>query len=262
MADKFRDALPEDIRSHAALEKIENIGDLGRSFVSAQQMIGKDPSSLIEIPAADNPEAMRAALGRLGAPTEVGGYEIAAPEGAPEWLAPDQPMSKGFLDVAVKTGLLPHQTKDVYNWFSGQMTEAAIVQEAQSLETSEANIRKLEGEFGGAFDKKVALANHGIDKLGGEELRKVLNDANVGHEPSVIKAFAAVGAMIAEDSDGGGGGSSSFGTGMAPDEARSKGKALLVQASQSSDMAERRRLNDEAQKFFSMATPGNVPETL
>ncbi len=262
MANDFRSALPEDIRGHVALEKIADIEGLGRSFINAQQMIGKDPSRVVELPTADKPEELKALMTKLGAPADASGYTLTPVEGAPEWLAPGQDMAKGFLEFAAKDGFLPAQAQNAYSWFTQTMTEAAKVAEAKALETSETNIRSMEAEFGGAFDQKVALANHAIDKLGGEELRKVLNDAGIGHVPVVIKAFINAAGMMKEDNAGDGGTGGTFGNQLSPDEARSKGKALLVQASQSSDMAERRRLNEEAQTFFQMAAPGNVPSTL
>ncbi len=262
MANNFREALPEDIRSHAALAKIENLESLGRSFVNAQQMIGKDPSRLVEIPTDDKPEELRAVLTKLGAPADASGYTLTPTEGAPEWLGVDQEMSKGFLEPAAKEGILPSQAQGTYAWFTGVMADAAKTAETKSLAEADTNIRQLEAEFGGAFDQKIAIANHAIDKFGGEELRKVLNDAGLGANPVVLKAFIGAGALLTEDNAGDGGGSSSFGNRLSPDEARSKGKVLLEQASRSKDMAERRRLNEEAQVFFAMAAPGSVPSTL
>ncbi len=263
MADNFREALPEDIRSHASLAKIENLESLGRSFVNAQQMIGKDPSRLVEIPTDDKPEEMRAVLTKLGAPADASGYTLTPTDGAPEWLGVDQEMSKGFLEHAAKEGLLPSQTQNTYKWFTEIMAGAAKTAETKSLAEADTNIRQLEAEFGGAFDQKIAIANHAIDKLGGEDLRNVLNDASLGANPVVLKAFIGAGALMAEDSAGDGGGGGDFGSRLSPDEARSKGKALLEQASKSGvDQMERRRLNEEAQVFFQMAAPGNVPSTL
>lgn len=262
MADNFREALPEDIRSHAALAKIENIEGLGRSFINAQQMIGKDPSRVVEIPAADKPEELKAVMTKMGAPADASGYTLTPAEGLPAYLGPDQELSKGFLEHAAKEGMLPSHVQNTYAWMTGVLAETAKTQEAQELATSETNIRQLEAEFGPAFDQKIALVNHAIDRVGGEELRKVLNDAGIGANPVVIKSYLQVAGLLTEDNAGDGGGGGGFGSTLSPDEARSKGKALLEQASRSSDMAERRRLNDDAQKFFQMASPGNVPQTL
>ena len=225
-------------------------------------LIGKDPSRLVEIPPADKPEELKAVMTKMGAPADASGYTLTPAEGLPDYLGPDQELSKGFLEHAAKEGMLPSHVQSTYAWMTGVMAEAAKTQEAQELAASETHIRELEAEFGPAFDQKIALVNHAIDKVGGEELRKVLNDAGVGTNPTVIKSYLQVAGLLTEDNTGDGGGGGGFGNAMSPDEARSKGKALLEQASRSSDMAERRRLNEDAQKFFQMAAPGNVPSTL
>ncbi len=263
MTNNFREALPEDLRGHASLAKVADLEGMARSLVNAQAMIGKDPSRLVEIPTDDKPEELRAVLTKLGAPADASGYTLTPTEGAPEWLGVDQEMSKGFLEHAAKEGFLPSQTQGTYAWFTGVMANAAKTAETKSLAEADTNIRQLEAEFGGAFDQKIAVANHGIDKVGGEELRKVLNDAGLGANPVVLKAFLKVGGLVAEDNAGDGGTGGTFGNRLSPDEARSKGKALLEQASKTGvDQMERRRLNEEAQVFFQMAAPGNVPSTL
>ena len=262
MAKDFRSALPEDIRGHAALEKIADIEGLGRSFINAQQMIGKDPSRVVELPTEDKPEELKVLMTKLGAPADASGYTLTAAEGLPAHLGPDQELSKGFLAFAAKEGMLPVHVQNTYAWMTGVLAEAEKTAETKSLAEADTNIRSLEAEFGPAFDQKIAVANHGIDKVGGEELRKVLNDAGLGANPVVLKAFLKVGGLVAEDNAGDGGTGGTFGNRLSPDEARSKGKALLEQANRSPDMAERRRLNDEAQDFFAMASPGNVPSTL
>ena len=86
MVDKFRDALPEDIRAHQSLAKITSLEELGRSYVNAQSMIGKDPTRVVEIPAADQVEEVKAVLTKLGAPADASGYKLTVADGIPEWL--------------------------------------------------------------------------------------------------------------------------------------------------------------------------------
>ncbi len=262
MAKDFRAALPEDIRGHASLAKIADIEGLGRSFINAQQMIGKDPSRVVELPTEDKPEELKALMTKLGAPADASGYTLTAVEGLPAHLGPDQELSKGFLAFAAKEGMLPVHVQNTYAWMTGVLAEAEKTAETKSLAEADTNIRSLEAEFGPAFDQKIAISNHGIDKVGGEELRKVLNDAGLGANPVILKAFLKVGELVAEDNAGDGGTGGKFGDRLSPDEATSKGKALLEQASRSTDRIESRRLNEEAQVFFKMAFPGEVGPSL
>lgn len=257
---RFREALPDDLKQHPSLQKMTNIEHMARSYVSAQKMVGKDPDSIVELPKADDPDGRRAVLAKLGLPEKPEGYgELKPPEGAPEFLKPEGPLAKGFIEAAHKLGVLPDQVSGMYEWFSGVMGEAAQAREAELNAEADENIRALQGEWGNAYDQRVAAANFAIDKLGGDELRNELDAAGLGASPVVLKALAQVGGIMAEDGVGDGRGTgkgSSFGGVMTPDEARSKAREMQQIALNEKNPAERRRLNEEAQKYYKMATGG------
>lgn len=256
---RFRDTLPADLKSHTALAKITNVEHMARSYISAQKMIGKDPDRVVELPGAEDLEGRRAVLERLGLPKDTTGYKLEAPQGAPEFLAPKGPLAEGFTAAAHKLGILPDQAAGVYQWFAGAMSETAKMQASQEDAAHAENTRALQAKYGAAFDQNIAAANFGVDKVGGDELRALLDSKGLGTHPLVIEAFSQIGKMLAEDGIGdtrGGGGGNPFGGALAPDEARAKARDLQAQAMKEPNMAERRRLNTEAQKFYKMATGG------
>ena len=119
----------------------------------------------------------------------------------------------------------------------------------------------MQGQWGQAFDAKLAAANFAIDKHGGDELRGVLNATGLSTNPNLMNMLSKFGEIIAEESGEGDGGSGDglgkFGNTMTPDEARAKGNSLLQEANNlKMGDPRRKKLNEEAQSFFRMATGG------
>ena len=255
----FKTALPEELRKHEGLGKINTLEDMTRSYIAAQRMIGRDPTSLTELPKADAKlEERLAVLGKLGAPEKADGYKLALPEGSPEVigqaLALDTPLGKAFLDTAVKLKMLPEQVQGIYGMLASHLGQAATEMAGKTEADHAANIAALKTEAGPAFDDWIKAATFGISKLGGDPLRDVLNAAGLGTNPLVVKALMTAGKMMAEDNVGGQGGTGGrFGT-LAPAEARARAKELVGKALSETNPSEKKRLQEEAQKFFRMAT--------
>ena len=65
---------PEELRNEPSLRTFTDPGALAKSYVNAQRMIGADK---IAIPSKSaTPDEWREVYTKLGAPTEVGGYEL------------------------------------------------------------------------------------------------------------------------------------------------------------------------------------------
>ena len=266
---KWREHLPEDIREHESLAKFsgENpIGDMARSLIGAQKLIGKDPSKTIELPAVDDEEGRRALLTHLGLPEDVSGYEFQPIEKAPDWLDPKESLGTGFAEVAHKVGILPQQAQAVFSWFGQAMMETQGKLDEDKAVEADKNIQGLEKEWGEAFKQNTAAAEFAVEKLGeaaggeggGKALRDLLNAADIGHEPLVIKALAHVGKLLAEDTSENTDNPNpnpNFTSALTPEEAKSKGRELLRAAQQimHKDRGEANRLNKEANRFFEMA---------
>lgn len=259
------DSLPEDLRGNETLAKFQdkdgnfNVEQLSRSHLSLNKLLGnKDPDRYVEIPGAEDADGRRAVLERLGLPkTAEGGYELTPPENAAEFMAPDKPLAKSYVEKAHEIGILPGQAQELYAWFTGVMTEAQGEGAANTEATVDGWIESLEQEFGEAFDEKVAAANFGVEELGGDELREALKTAGLGANPAVIKAFAKVGEILSEDS-GGDGNTPSFSHKTTPDQYRAKAMELQRQALNEKNVAERRRLNALAAEYRQKADPSTI----
>ncbi len=181
---EFLQQLPEEIRDHPSLQSINDVGNLGLSFVNAQRLIGADKIPLPKNPTEDDLSNIYSKLGR---PDEPSGYAI---------QADGQILTEGdvntYTDIAHKLGLSKTQANGILDYYRSsiqQTTEAMskdAQQEKQMIEES------LKAEWGANYDAKVNQANRAVADIAGEDLlNMVLEDGTkVGNHPAFIKAFA------------------------------------------------------------------------
>ena len=181
---EFLQQLPEEIRDHPSLQSINDVRNLGLSFVNAQRLIGADKIPLPKNPTEDDLSNIYSKLGR---PDEPSGYAI---------QADGQILTEGdvntYTDIAHKLGLSKAQANGILDYYRSsiqQTTEAMskdAQQEKQMIEES------LKAEWGANYDAKVNQANRAVADIAGEDLlNMVLEDGTkVGNHPAFIKAFA------------------------------------------------------------------------
>lgn len=252
-ADKWRDALPEELREHSALAKAPNVEALARSYISGQKLLGKTPDQLMEVPDHIDTENRLPLLQRLGLPEEAGSdYNLQPVKHAPEYLKPDTDFAKAFTAKAHSLGIFPDQVQGLYNFFADTFAGQEKEQETIFQQQIEANEAALKAELGEKYDTTLNLATLGAAELG---IREEIENAGLGVNPKVIKALAKVGELFAEDGTAGDitSGGDVYKGGMSPDELRAKARELQQEALDTDNHAKRRKLNDEAQKYYSRA---------
>ena len=182
---EFLQQLPEEIRDHPSLQSINDVGNLGLSFVNAQRLIGADKIPLPKNPTEDDLSNIYSKLGR---PDEPSGYAI---------QADGQILTEGdvntYTDIAHKLGLSKTQANGILDYYRSsiqQTTEAMSKDAQQQKQQIEQN---LKAEWGADFDAKVSQANRAVADIAGQDLLDmVLQDGTkVGNHPAFIKAFAS-----------------------------------------------------------------------
>ena len=182
---EFLQQLPEEIRDHPSLQSINDVGNLGLSFVNAQRLIGADKIPLPKNPTEDDLSNIYSKLGR---PDEPSGYAI---------QADGQILTEGdvntYTDIAHKLGLSKAQANGILDYYRSsiqQTTEAMSKDAQQQKQQIEQN---LKAEWGADFDAKVSQANRAVADIAGQDLLDmVLQDGTkVGNHPAFIKAFAS-----------------------------------------------------------------------
>jgi len=193
--ETWMESLPEELREDATLKSIQDFPSMAKMLVSGQKMIGADK---IIIPGKESTdEDWGKIFNKLGRPEKSDGYALAKPE-IPEGMPWDDKAVLAFQEVAHKTGLLPKQAKDLFDWYNGLTTEAYIGSQKAVQESYNGAVATLKKEWGAAYDQKLELSRAAIRAFASEEDIKAL-DEGLGNDPRMIKLFAKIGAAVSED---------------------------------------------------------------
>lgn len=244
----YRTALPENLRTGVAA-KYQNLGDLVSGFENAQKLIGKPVDRLVEIPPNADADQRRAVLAKLGLPEKVEDYKATPPKKGGDFVDVTKPAFAKLASAAHGLGILPDQFQGLLEAI-GESTQAGYEANIAAGNQRHADdIKALQTELGETFDKTVASANLGIMRAGGQELIDALNNAQMGTNPVVLKAFAKIGEFYAEDG-GGGDKTGNDGSTMNPHQLRSQANELLQRAISTKNPMERRQHEADAAKLF------------
>lgn len=214
-----------DLRNEAAFRDIKDLDGLARGYFNAQKLIGARPEDVIRIPTgADDKPAWDAVHARLGRPEKPDGYQFTAPK-LPEGVKLDETLQSGFATKAHEIGLNARQAAALFDWYNGETANRFSAGQTQTARAEETAVNGLKTEWAAAFDHNVELAKGALAHFGGEKLATELAATRLGNHPELIKAFAKIGATLAEDGLIGRGGASGDGP-LSPAEARQQIGAL------------------------------------
>ena len=181
---EFLQQLPEEIRDHPSLQSINDVGNLGLSFVNAQRLIGADKIPLPKNPTEDD---LNNIYTKLGKPEQPSGYEI---------KADGQILTEGdvntYTDIAHKLGLSKTQANGILDYYRSSIQQTTEAMSKDSEQQRQQIEQSLKAEWGADFDAKVSQANRAVADIAGQDLLDmVLQDGTkVGNHPAFIKAFA------------------------------------------------------------------------
>ena len=194
----FVDTLPEDVRAEPSLKNFQDAGQLAKSYVHAQRMVGVDKISVPTKHATD--EDWNQVFSKLGVPDSPDKYEVKyeLQEGANETPV------KNFISEAHKLNLLPHQVQGVLNYYS-QLEQGAADTQQKDMELNKIeNESSLRKEWGLAYDKKMNAANGVFKNFFATDLADVkLQDGTpLGNHPGFVRSLSEMASKFSEDSMG------------------------------------------------------------
>jgi hypothetical protein len=212
----WREGLAPELKVEKSLDVFKGkdwneVGPLmAKSYVEGQKMIGGS----IRIPKDDaKPEEWDAIFNKLGRPESPDKYELVLPN--PEYIEWNQDRINAFKARMHKAGYTSKQVQEAIHWYSDALTE-----DFQAKKTSfETAVNTLRTEWGGAFDRNLALAKKARDLYGGPEAKEFFKDDALGNNPVLIKMLARMASDLEEGDYLGGLGET---TGMGSDEAKAK----------------------------------------
>lgn len=213
LPENWYEHLDEDLRGEPSIKNFKDINGLAKSLVHAQRNIGAD--KLVKPKQDASVEELVDFLRQAGAPDAKDSYEYKSEKGYA-----DEQFMDSFKEAALQAGLLPHQFRNVMEWYEGQMAnQVESFTKRAEQELSEAT-QKLQAEWGQAYDARISLVGRFLRENGSESLLQEIDDSGVGNSIEFNKLlYKAAQATYGEDTiEGQGGGS----MGMSPAEAQSK----------------------------------------
>lgn len=192
--------------------------DAVKSYRDAEKFIGKDPSTLLVMPRADDPAGLMSVLDRLGRPPSADKYEFAK---MPEGLKQDDGYVAWARGTFHKVGLLPGQVKELTAAHNEYVRQAIEQREKDYKLSVETDKKALLAEWKDGHERMMQAAEGAAKSLGftGDMIDAI--EQTVGYA-NTWKFFANLGKRMGEDSFVTGGGQQRFRGGMTPDEAKAE----------------------------------------
>lgn len=168
----FADSLGEGLRGNEAFKGFENVDGLASAYLETNQKFTEIQGKVPVIP--EKPEA----------------YNLSVPEG---YVADGLDNFKAF---AHEHGLTEAQANKLLEFDNSRMQQAYKAQEQAETQA----VESLKTEWGVNFKKNVTLAQRAVEKIGGPDLKKFLDESRLGNNPQLVKMFHKIGESISEDS--------------------------------------------------------------
>ena len=192
----WKDSISEEYRKDPNIEKFTEIDALAKSYINATKMIGQDK---VAVPTNNSTEeAWSEVYDKLGRPESAKKYSLDAKS---KVVSLDDNAVKQFAETSHKLGLNNKQAQGLLEFYKTNM-EGTAQQAKIDTETAQAQAEQtLRSEWGREFDTKVkqagSLAKANIKP---EVLDMTLsNGTRLGDHPEIIKGFAKIAGMMAED---------------------------------------------------------------
>ena len=243
---------PKEYHDDRALNPIESVEGLLKSYVNAQRLIGADK---IVLPGKHGTESeWRGVKHKLGLPQEIKDYDLALPEGHKL----DEKTITSVKEEAFKLGILPKDLSGLVSWFdkNSQADMKGLNERADEEVTKE--LKAYKTEVGDLYEKNVLRANAAIREFAPEGFGEFLSANGLGASVPLIKFMAKIGESLDEDKIVGEAGVK---FGLTTDEVKGKVSSILGDknhAYHDKKHPDHDRAVLEMQKYFKMQY-GNEP---
>ena len=220
----WREGLDPSVKEHPSIKNFKSPGDLAKSWVEAQKLIGRDK---IPVPGEKaTKEDWDMVFDRLGRPKTLDGYvipEVKMPDGYP---VPKEEFIKEFKGKALELGLLPAQVKNLYEWFMNNEANT-YNQYHQERNTSRITAENaLRKSWGKAFEQNYAIAEQAVNKYGTEGFIEKLKASGLNNDPDMIQFISSMAKNMQEDTIAG----RPLGLTLSPEEAKAEINKIQAEA--------------------------------
>lgn len=239
----WREGLDVAIKEHPSLKTFKTSGDLAKSWVEAQKLIGRDK---IPVPGENaTKEDWDMVFDRLGRPKTAEEYklpEVKLPDGFP---MPKDEFFKELRSKAHELGVLPAQLNGLYEWFmaneANQFNQFNTEREAAQTQ-AETALRKA---WGKAFEQNYAIAEQAVNKYGTEKFIEKLKLTGLNNDPDMIEFIANMAKNFSEDKIAG----KPVGMTSSPEEAKAEIAKIQAEAMKDRNHPMNNKLHPEYEFF-------------
>jgi hypothetical protein len=200
-----------------------------KSYQGVEKLIGRDPSTLIPMPRADDPDGFRAVMSKLGMPEAPDKYNLGLKNG--EFDPNYEKWARGAFH---KAGLTEKQAASLAADNNAFFKEIAEKSEADYRVALESDKQALLAEWRGGHDRMMNSAQMAAKQLGFTPEMIDAIERTVGYKDT-MKHFAALGQKMSEDnfvSTASGGSAQKFGSALTPEEAKGQWDAMKADPSE------------------------------
>lgn len=199
----------ESHRTHESLSDIENVNDLTKRFISVGDElrgVKGDLENSVKL-LGENPtdEERTAFYMKMGRPEKAEGYELKRLE-LPEGLPYDEALEQKFREFAFTSGMSADTAQKLYGLYSehvlGSYNSQIDASKATIKQEQDGAMKVLTEKWGDKTKENIELAVRAQEKIGGEPLKKVLEEYGLGDHPVVVELFHTIAASIADDKMG------------------------------------------------------------
>lgn len=221
--------------------------DVIKSYQGAESLIGRDPSTLLTMPRADDPVGLRAVHSKLGMPETADKYEFDAPaEG-------NVPANEDYMTWARgafhKAGLSTAQAKQLVaenNAYAQAQFDKSVEDYDLSVQTDKTALLK---EYGGGHERMMNAATAAAKSLNFTSEMIDALERTIGYG-GTMKFFVGLGTKMSEDGfeSGDQGNKGGFGGQSTPDEAKQQWEAMKIDPAESAALRDNQHPGHKAAK--------------
>ena len=164
--DRWRETLPEDIRTNKIIEETKDLTSIAKRLIDANAFISKS----VRLPDDGDTSGMDELYVKLGRPENADGYKLETPEDLKEYQKDG--MLDSFKEISLKVGNNPSQAKQLMEWYNDQV-RGQIAETKQNAANAMGELKK---EWGTAFDERVKIAEEVLNQYGNDVSEAAIKD--------------------------------------------------------------------------------------
>ncbi len=200
MSEGWKDCIPEDLKDRAEWGRINNVQDVFKNYISAQQTISKS----VRIPdATSSAEDITAFYTKLGKPASAAEYDFTYDKVEGQVFGKDSFDFSNFQQIADKANLTKSQYQDmckayidIQNDLVNNYNQNIIEQASVELKEAEATLRK---EWGKDYGNNINNISAKITQMYPQETIERMEQVGLFRDANFLKSQLALTKMMTGD---------------------------------------------------------------